>query len=86
MKSENYRRVAWIAFYAWAIIMFLLLATSCAGAAPKGPRTSLVSNRLERIVDAEAGVVCYAWPGRALGLSCLPISETTLDMPTGGAR
>ena len=33
---------------------------------------------LRRVVDKEAGVVCYMYIGRG-GVSCLPLSETTLD-------
>jgi hypothetical protein len=33
-----------------------------------------------RVVDREAGVVCYGH-NKKEGLTCLPLSETTLDPP-----
>ena len=54
---------------------------SCAGARVETPQVAFtkITSRVERFVDVEAGVVCWLYRGGyAGGLSCLPLSETTL--------
>ncbi len=38
-----------------------------------------LSYNIERFIDLEAGVVCYARNDYRAGISCLPIEETRLD-------
>jgi len=38
-----------------------------------------ITDYIDRIIDEEAGVVCYKYAPAIGGLSCLPISLTLLD-------
>lgn len=71
------------------VCLILLLVSSCAPgesvSANSANEQSLPSD-IERIIDTEAGVVCWVTEGRSLAgsgapraISCLPLSETLLE-------
>lgn len=75
------------------VILFLVLAVLVAGCTPAAQATDLEKENLKLIVDGglgrgtyrltdeEAGVVCYVFMGyQRGGISCLPISETNLEV------
>ena len=66
------------------VVLFLLIImlTSCI---EQPPDLALVDvgrfnfRNLQRVIDSEAGVVCWIYNGRQeYGISCLPIRETLL--------
>jgi uncharacterized lipoprotein NlpE involved in copper resistance len=47
----------------------------------EGERTTIYNGwiAVSRIVDTEAGIVCWVSSGSGTGIDCMPIAETTLD-------
>lgn len=65
------------------VVLLSLLLAACGPQSEQGAQdtpkvTSVyIAKGLARIVDAEAGVVCWIYAGR--GLSCMPLSDTLLE-------
>ncbi len=77
--------------YVTALVVVVFLALLLSGCAPTTAYTSTgteapittadVGNLVDRIIDTEAGVVCYLYAHYDGGgsISCLPINQTLLD-------
>lgn len=63
-------------------IMIVFVLVGCVGASPEypdgayGEDCDLIFSGVCRIVDKDAGVVCY---NATYGISCLPLSQTNLS-------
>ena len=84
-RIKRSRIIRLVAVYTLIGLASLLLFISCAGVPTEtgyienssGIEVTRVSVGINRVVDVEAGVVCWMLYGS--GISCLPISETLLD-------
>lgn len=77
---EKYTKI-----YAWTILILIIItiAWACAPVEPTPPKNVQVdvsyTMGVKRVVDEEAGVVCYVWKdGWGSGISCLDIDNTDL--------
>jgi len=66
------------------VLVFVLLLTACAPVDRPAETEDTISQEytygVTRVVDEEAGVVCWTFKsGYAGGISCLPINQTLLD-------
>ena len=62
-----------------AILIVLVLAVIIIASVNSTAET-VAQGQLIRIIDAEAGVVCYSRPNYSATFSCLPISQTLLEV------
>jgi hypothetical protein len=83
-RIRSRRLLVMVMLFIVSFAMGLLILTSCAGVPEQSEyvphettvKTIEVSYGVKRIIDREAGVVC--WLIYTDGISCLPISETKL--------
>jgi len=65
------------------VLIFVLLTGCCQSPERESPFVTVANDdwigTVRRVVDQEAGVACWVY-ARA-GISCLPLSQTTLDLP-----
>ena len=78
-----FRHVFESALFLFAVIFAIMIFASSCVAAPKMPVGSVsvpdTYQELIRVVDREAGVVCWVWKNTTYGgLSCLPLKDTKL--------
>ena len=73
----------------FVILLACLLLTACSDSyqlklSESASPYTIVNNNIVRIIDEEAGVVCWIYSHSKLregGISCLPLDETNLQLP-----
>lgn len=65
------------------ILVIFLMVSACFDAGVENPRYEfkIITSDIDRVIDKEAGVVCWVLSSGAYGksINCMPISDTKLS-------